>query len=137
MNQPRKANGQFACKPKMPQWIAMWIAALRSGLYEQGTKYLNCDGKYCCLGVLCEIVPGVKKKEDKAHPGLYRYGESGRTGCLPNEINNQLKFRSSYGDVSSLYLKDKSELAAANDSGATFDEIADFIEKNWPALLKE
>lgn len=32
-----------------------WIAALRSGEYEQGVEYLCSDGKYCCLGVLCSV----------------------------------------------------------------------------------
>ena len=31
-----------------------WVAALRSGEYEQGFDELQPDpGKYCCLGVLC------------------------------------------------------------------------------------
>ena len=31
-----------------------WVAALRSGEYEQGFNELHPDqGKYCCLGVLC------------------------------------------------------------------------------------
>lgn len=43
-----------------------WVAALRSGKYEQGTTALctliphfeseETDEQYCCLGVLCEIV---------------------------------------------------------------------------------
>lgn len=32
-----------------------WIKALRSGKYEQGKGNLNHDGRYCCLGVLCEV----------------------------------------------------------------------------------
>lgn len=43
-----------------PELKAEWVAALRSGKYEQGRLYLNRDGKYCCLGVLCELA-GVKK----------------------------------------------------------------------------
>src|SRR4051812_18230243 len=44
-----------------------WIDALESGDYEQGRSLLAIvadDGKrkYCCLGVLCEVlgIPGVK-----------------------------------------------------------------------------
>jgi len=32
-----------------------WLAALRSGDYVQGNTFLLKDGKYCCLGVLCEL----------------------------------------------------------------------------------
>ena len=33
-----------------------WIEALESGKYEQGRIYLNDNGKFCCLGVLCDIL---------------------------------------------------------------------------------
>jgi len=32
-----------------------WVAALRSGKYEQGAGALNADGRFCCLGVACDI----------------------------------------------------------------------------------
>lgn len=43
-----------------PERKAEWIAALRSGNYEQGSDYLARRGndgnmKYCCLGVLCDL----------------------------------------------------------------------------------
>src|SRR6202034_2277081 len=37
----------------------LWVKTLLSGEYKQGTDYLQKDGKFCCLGVLCEIA--VKK----------------------------------------------------------------------------
>lgn len=39
-------------KPKVK---ALWLEALRSGVYEQTNMYLSRNGKYCCLGVLCEL----------------------------------------------------------------------------------
>lgn len=48
---------------------AAWAAALRSGEYEQGQGLLrytdghnNCEF-HCCLGVLCDITPGVEWKQ--------------------------------------------------------------------------
>lgn len=43
------------------------VAALRSGSYPQGFKYLNKDGKMCCLGVACEvaIAGGLELKREK------------------------------------------------------------------------
>jgi hypothetical protein len=32
-----------------------WVAALRSGQYEQTDMRLRHDGGYCCLGVLCDL----------------------------------------------------------------------------------
>jgi hypothetical protein len=33
----------------------LWLEALRSGRYKQGKAHLECEGQYCCLGVLCEL----------------------------------------------------------------------------------
>lgn len=39
-----------------PAIRARWVAALRSGEYEQGRHQLRTDhGGLCCLGVLCEL----------------------------------------------------------------------------------
>ncbi len=32
-----------------------WLEALRSGRYQQGTRWLQQNEKFCCLGVLCEV----------------------------------------------------------------------------------
>ena len=37
---------------------AKWVAALRSGEYEQGSDVLYRGGKFCCLGVLHKLVTG-------------------------------------------------------------------------------
>lgn len=48
--------------PKMKaKWKKKWLKALRSGNYKQGTEVLMYSSKeygdrYCCLGVLCDIV---------------------------------------------------------------------------------
>lgn len=33
-----------------------WVAALRSGAYEQGRNQLRTANGYCCLGVLCDLI---------------------------------------------------------------------------------
>lgn len=39
-----------------PDIKAKWVAALRSGKYQQGTRELRpTDDHFCCLGVLCDI----------------------------------------------------------------------------------
>ena len=38
-----------------PEIKAKWVAALRSGEYKQGKRYLKSGDTYCCLGVLCDI----------------------------------------------------------------------------------
>lgn len=45
-----------------PYWKEKWLQALRSGEYEQGVDKLLDQGKYCCLGVLCDIVADEDSK---------------------------------------------------------------------------
>ena len=98
-----------------------WVKALRSGKYEQGTKYLCYSGKYCCLGVLDDIFPKMKLSYDEScHvicnadlPGFRNIGLSDSIGGLPKvshialaELNDG---KTVYGDFN-------------------FDEIADIIQ---------
>ena len=129
---------------EMPQWMKEWVAALRSGEYEQGIQYLCKNNKYCCLGVLCELQPDLEweiviKKEDdneEVHglppKTVKRYGKDGHTGSLPISIVTKLGLRSRFGSF-----KDETiTLSGLNDQGKTFAEIADIIEKNWERLLR-
>lgn len=47
--------------PMNPEVKALWLNALRSGEYQQGTGKLKQtyggDQRYCCLGVLCDLKP--------------------------------------------------------------------------------
>lgn len=86
-----------------------WVEALRSGEYKQVRGSLKEDGRYCCLGVICEI-----NGKDKA--GLKK------GNALPSKT--ALKFFGlSYGEASAL--------ANMNDGGRSFKYIAKHIEKNW------
>jgi hypothetical protein len=44
-----------------PDIKARWVTALRSGHYKQGRTALRFHGKYCCLGVLCDLYPNSNK----------------------------------------------------------------------------
>lgn len=89
-----------------------WIEALRSGDYEQGTSYL-CYNGYCCLGVLAEI-----------------------DGKLIHYPEGPAEFRSTAGSclVPANYHGLKEHLATLmhmnDEEGKSFNEIADWIEKN-------
>ena len=50
-----------------PDVKTKWVAALRSGEFEQGRNRLNDGGNFCCLGVLCElaVAEGVIVKEPR------------------------------------------------------------------------
>ena len=93
-----------------------WIEALRSGEHFQTTDRLEDvkTGEQCCLGVLCDILD----LEWRIHNGKKYYnfvaGEW-RDWDLPDGCLG----------LSNLEI---ANLIHMNDSGATFDEIADYIE---------
>lgn len=103
-----------------PEVKEKWLAALRSGEYEQGDGQLCYNGKFCCLGVLNDVL-------DLGYPEGYGYLTD-----APRATRD--RFKGKYGidlGVGALILPEdiQSELAHMNDHGRTFAEIADYIEE--------
>jgi hypothetical protein len=104
---------------------AIWVEALRSGVYTQAQGSLKRGDSYCCLGVLCdvtgngyfELIPGFNVSE-----GLVSLGVDGETVVfgLPGELRKQFNIPAA----------SVCQLAHKNDTGSTFAEIADWIEAN-------
>lgn len=106
---------------KNEELLDKWIDALRSGDYKQGKRKLkNVDqyGQYfCCLGVLKELEPSC--------------------GSFANESLEKTPFRGlSEGGYIKIEDGDSINLADLNDTGKTFAEIADVIEKHREQILK-
>ena len=113
-----------------------WLTALRSGKFKQGKEELRTlENKFCCLGVLCDIY----RKETKL--GKWGKNRFNRFHFTNTKKNNQ-KFEDQ--GVLPLSVQQWAELpernpsiykqmslANLNDSGSTFQEIADIIEKNF------
>ena len=98
-----------------------WVAALRSGDYEQGQNALCANNKFCCLGVLVDI----------AYDGYWVQN----TGNLSWGIQASESKGIMYGWLPSSFAKSlqlgpHANLIEMNDSGYNFEEIADHIEKN-------
>lgn len=100
-----------------------WVEALRSGEYEQGTESLRRDGKYCCLGVLCDIHAYSLKKEWETDNDFY-YSYDGASMYLPRAVFNWAGLTGRHPSVNGELL------ANLNDGGTPFTEIADLIEKH-------
>lgn len=114
-----------------PEWKAKWLTALRSGDYEQCTGKLHeKDDGFCCLGVLCDIYPGGRWEEGPDENSVEMvscHGSSKSSQVLPHSLSKELGI-----DNSSVLIDDKGAdnwLAALNDAGASFEEIADIIEE--------
>jgi hypothetical protein len=69
-----------------PEIRARWVAALRSGDYEQGAGYLRTDSQWCCLGVLCDLAErdGVVSLFAPAGSFVAQYG--GCSAELPRPV---------------------------------------------------
>lgn len=105
-------------KKMNPEWKEKWIKALRSGEYEQGVNRLKRDGKFCCLGVLCDI-SGMAEWEGNAYMG--------NESILPYELAEKMGI-TPWGDLA-FGLTFGLTLTHLNDSGRSFGDIADIIEK--------
>ncbi len=95
--------------------IAMkWVEALRSGNYKQGTGYLKNNDKFCCLGVLCDI------SQLGEWDGNYY---ENKLSTLPNKVREWAGMNSDLGENYEL----KNTLSNYNDTGYSFEKIADII----------
>jgi hypothetical protein len=112
----------------------LWVDALRSGNYQQGTRRLRSENAYCCLGVLCDLYD-----RDQGGPG---WDEEDQTYLdvellLPREVAEwaglipvaqpETIIPGWFADVD-LPQEDYS-LSNLNDNGSSFGEIADLIEQ--------
>lgn len=124
-----------------PELKSAWIEALRSGRYEQGQKHLMANGKYCCLGVLCEVVP----QEIYDHNGYLRTEHNGQLiitttddeGVDESTLESECLSDIGLHDTLGLPLIAQTELIRMNDGDVlanelvapkSFSEIADWIE---------
>lgn len=117
---------------------AKWVAALRSGEYEQGRGSLRKkDAKgvdrFCCLGVLCDLYSKEKSNATKWVPPTVEFGNEyyfgGVSGLPPKNVNVWVGL----GELSWSHLEIKASskygvLYDLNDTGSSFKKIADYIE---------
>ena len=111
-----------------------WVAALRSGEYEQGKGALHpTKNTYCCLGVACELYR--QAKGGKWQPDGDGFTFQDNTKVLPPRVRVWLGLSFSTGSYPMGIVFES--LAAQNDGGSTFSEIADVIESEPAGLFSE
>ncbi len=121
----------------------VWVNALRSGKYKQGSGKLRSVTGYCCLGVLCDLYAQEhntqwefrRDEEINSQFQDYWYFDE-HSEFLPESVMNwaELKTRNptvrvdvednDYED--NWYYED--ELSGINDSGYDFSQIANIIK---------
>lgn len=110
-----------------------WVKALRSGKYKKTTEALTRHGRYCCLGVLCELaikegIP-VEKRKVQFRTGSHSYDE--KEGTLPKRVKKWAGIKRG-----NPYLRNMAcTLTEANDElRYPFEKIADIIEAQWRGM---
>ena len=115
-----------------------WVAALRSGHYSKGTGYLqDKHGGFCCLGVLCDISrlgtwDYELRPEDPHFRGPRYVVPEDKPGIaiLPDTVRKWAGMSSDDGWRGVITHK----LTLVNDSGSSFEAIAEIIEEEWETL---
>ena len=106
------------------------VEALRSGEYTQTYKALRDREGYCCLGVACDLYRKIENPGEQWKPieggGVYEF--MGSSGTLPHAVRNWLGFAFYGGGFYSGADGGCGTLMSMNDSGKSFEYIADAIE---------
>lgn len=114
-----------------------WVKALRSGKYRQGTgtlcRQVRPRVEFCCLGVACAIAElpwqfnrnGLVYFSDQiVKEGWYEDLD------FPLLDANSSKVPETFARDIGLSPRAQEQLISMNDSGKSFEEIADWIDKN-------
>ena len=124
----------------MNEAAKQWVAALRSGRYDQtrdALRNIDVDGvtSYCCLGVACEI-------SNMGRWGEYDSWVDSSVKSLPGEgawLSSMIQRRLGLKTVDGSFEMDgkMTSLTKLNDGlSKTFAEIADIIEANADQLFE-
>lgn len=113
-----------------------WVAALRSGQYQQARGLLRDDDGYCCLGVLCDISEKGEwrnRRHDDISWDFISDGIQVENSVLPYDVQLWAGIQQREGRFTGPNDQNWC-LAAMNDEGRSFEEIATIIEKYWEKL---
>jgi hypothetical protein len=122
----------------------LWVDALRSGKYEQGTGVMKDGEEFCCLGVACEVyrLETGTGQWNKIPHGQRRWATNtteeffGYWAILPPEVSNWLGIASHNVPEDSVpENSSQADLYKMNDDGTSFAEIADYIESEPEGLF--
>ena len=105
-----------------------WLSALRSGDYKQTQLKLHTDDGFCCLGVLCDLYGKEHNVEwdlveDEDH-SYYEFQD--KESHLPSSVMEWAGVEGQNPDIDN----GTETLATLNDTGCTFEEIADIIQEH-------
>lgn len=108
-----------------------WARALESGKYRKGKGALKKRGRYCCLGVLCELSKKGEWEQKSVTNANYYLGEMAE---LPREVMRWAKMSENDGAFYTHKFGNTSLTGINDGSSKPFREIAKIIRQNWKQL---
>jgi hypothetical protein len=110
-----------------------WVRRLRSGDYPQGGGQLrSSSGRFCCLGVLCEVAADhgvvVYDHDEGGYVGVGWLPGAPYVGHLPPPVQRWAGLVGSTSRPNNPVVRDTS-LSNWNDRGTSFADIATMIEE--------
>jgi hypothetical protein len=129
-----------------PERKAKLVAALRSGEYKQTQGCLRQDDSFCCLGVATDLYikdtdDGEWENHNNSTLYTFKNEREWEKYSLVKSIKDYFGFRDYDPEIETLFYRGGEKayldyqvgsvrvtLASLNDSGFTFDQIADVIE---------
>jgi hypothetical protein len=127
----------------------LWVKALRSGEFKQCIGHLESNGKYCALGVLaalamldgyCTFKPdkGFGRFDNKYKTLSYTIMEWAGIASDEEEDDEGKEYKRflhpGAGAVKFLNKGKETSIMKLNDSGKSFNELADIIDIHWRDL---
>ena len=112
-----------------------WSKALRSGEYKQSTGTMCSEYGWCCLGVLLDNEIDGDWVQYERLPDQYQLIRTG-SGSSMEELSLRMPSQK-IGDQLGLDDSLARALAGLNDSGGSFDIIADLIDDSFSRKGKE
>ena len=113
-----------------PEIKKLWVDALRSGEYKQGTCKLRTDDKYCCLGVLTDLYfkkTGQGSWTDTPYcKGIFYF--NCESGSDDQHLVSEIKGWAGLESFCPLSKEKRKALTELNDNGMSFEDIAEIIE---------
>lgn len=117
--------------------VREWAGALRSGDYPQAGGTLRTTSGFCCLGLACHLYDETTWRGTTAKGAEWSY--MGATIDLPRPIVVAYRLQRPDGHYDQEPDDQRGpwarSLAADNDSGKSFAQIADVIERELDAAL--
>ena len=107
----------------------MWVKALKSGEFKQGTEFLERDGKYCALGILSLLSLVEGQCTYNQVDGLGRFDNKRYTLSYNTLTWAGMDLENFKAEV--IYEGELTSIADLNDRGLSFQKLAQIIERKF------